>query len=251
MRNLKLIIAYDGTNFHGWQKQPGTRTVEGELIAGLERLLRHNVSLWAASRTDAGVHALGQTVNCHTDSTLEATQILRAANTHTPTDMAVRDVRDVSESFNSTRDATGKHYRYELWLSDVDDPLTRHRHWWLREALDLGAMRAACPLLCGEREYGGLQVTSGKAEERTVRFVYGVSVARAGPRVTIDVRGKSFMYKMVRSMVGLLVAVGRGRVKAEEVPDMLTGDPTARRSEVVPPHGLTLMEVFYGTGLVN
>jgi tRNA pseudouridine38-40 synthase len=248
MHNLKLTIAYDGSDFHGWQRQPGVRTVETELQTGLVRLLREDISFCAASRTDAGVHALGQTVNFFTASALEPERILHAANTYTPADISVREVREVPESFNSTRDALGKQYRYELWLSDVDDPLTRHVHWWLREKLDFAAMRAVCPLLHGERDFRGLQVVSGKPDEAPVRTVHSVTVERAGPRVVIDVRGKSFMYKMVRSMVGLLVAVGRGRVNVDDVPALLTGDPTARRSEVVPPHGLTLMEVYYGTG---
>ncbi|NLF40667.1 tRNA pseudouridine(38-40) synthase TruA [bacterium] len=245
MRNIRLIIGYDGTSFHGWQFQPGTRTVEGELVAGLSRVLREPVKLLAASRTDSGVHARGQAANFMTESSIDLLHLLRGANSTTPYDIAVFNAAEAPLDFHSTRDAIGKHYRYCMRLADMDEPIARRTHWWYRYQLDVDAMRAAAPLLTGTRDFRGLKVKSGRPNESTVRTVTDVALSQDGADLMIDIRGKGFMYKQVRSMVGMLVAAGRGRVRVADIPALLAGDPAQRRTEVAPPHGLTLMEVFY------
>ncbi len=244
MRNVQLIIAYDGTNFHGWQAQTGMRTVQGVLTETCAALLHHPVLLTAASRTDAKVHARGQTANFITTCTWPAKNLHGALNSRLPDDVAIVALRDVDEPFRSQA-ACGKHYQYRIYAAPEDDPLTRHLHWWYARSLDLAAMQAAAALLVGTHDFRGLQVQSGKEHEETMRELHAVHVGAAGDEIIIDVLGRSFMYKLVRSLVGLLVAVGRGHVPIEHVPGLLAGEPAARRSEVAPPHGLTLVRVFY------
>ena len=245
MRKIKLIISYDGTDFHGWQVQPAVRTVAGVVVAALEAVVREPVSLTGASRTDAGVHARGQTADFSTESVIELAGLVRGVNRVLPNDVVVRAAEEVSADFHSSRDALGKHYRYELWLGDTDDPLARRFHWWHRYPLDVEAMKQGAEHLVGDIDFRGLRVKSRNAEQDTVRSISNVAITQSDDMLTIDIFGKSFMYKLVRSMVGLLIAVGRARVEADDIPALLAGEPAARRTEVAPPHGLTLMEVFY------
>lgn len=244
MRTIHFTIAYDGTDFHGWQQQPGLRTVEGALREALSRLLRYGGLLVAASRTDAGVHARGQSAHFYTGSTLDCHHMARALNRYLPPDVAVTACADAPPDF-SARHNLGKHYRYELWLAAYDDPLTRRFHWWYHYPLDLDAMRAAAAQMTGTLNLRGLQMVSGKQHEETTRVVNSVTLTCAGPRVSIDIIGKSFMYKQVRAMVGVLLAVGRGRIPADAVREVLAGTAGPRRFDVAAPHGLTLMQVFY------
>ncbi len=244
MRTLRLTIAYDGTEFHGWQVQPGMRTVEGVVRDALGGMLGACGDLTAASRTDAGVHARGQTVSLSTGSEIDCVHLARGLNRHLPADVAIVACQDAAADFSARRNL-GKHYRYALWLADYDDPLGRRYHWWYRYPLDCAAMQAAAPLMTGTHEMRGLQMVSGKTHEESVRTVHAVSVTCEGARLAIDVTGQSFMYKQVRAMTGVLVAVGRGRIAPEDVPAVLAGSAGARRFDVAPPQGLTLMEVKF------
>jgi tRNA pseudouridine38-40 synthase len=245
MRKIKLIIAYDGTDFHGWQIQPEVRTVSGEIKSALEKILRHEISLTAASRTDAGVHALGQTADFHTDNSIETGKLLLALNGVLPDDVAVKSVEEVSEDFHSTHKAKGKHYRYFIRLSGIDDPLSRKYHWWYHHKLDVDKIIDATKFLTGTVDFKGLEINSGKPDVETIREISEIKIVRDGDDLIIDIFGKSFMYKLVRSMVGLLVAAGNGKIQLEEIPEILSGKNAHRKTDVAPPHGLTLVEVYY------
>jgi tRNA pseudouridine38-40 synthase len=245
MRNIKLIVAYDGTDFCGWQLQPEVRTVQGVLTEALHTILREPIELNASSRTDAGVHAYGQTVNFITGSSIEPGKLLRGTNSRSPVDVSVQQVEEVDESFHSTFDATGKHYRYSVWRGQADDPLTRRYHWWYTYPVAIDAAREAAQLLTGTHDFKGLQVNSGKENEATLRTISRIDITEADERLFIDIYGKGFMYKQVRSMVGLILAVGRGKIASAEVPAVIAAGPEQRRTDVVPPQGLTLMKVYY------
>lgn len=244
MRTIHLTLAYDGTDFHGWQHQPGTRTVEGVLRRALDTLLGAYDDLTAASRTDAGVHARGQSVHFRTGSDLDCPHIARGLNRYLPDDVAVVACADATPDF-SARHNLGKLYRYELWLAEYDDPLTRRYHWWYHYPLVLDAMRAAAALMTGTLDMRGLQMVSGKQHEETTRMINAVTLTQDGARLIIDIVGKSFMYKQVRAMVGVLLAAGRGRIAPGSVLDVFAGAAGPRRFDVAPPHGLTLMQVLF------
>jgi len=245
MRKFKLIVAYDGTDFHGWQIQPEVRTVAGEIKSALEKILNHEISLSAASRTDSGVHATGQTADFSTDDPIDSEKLLRAINGVLPDDIAVNSVEEVSEDFHSTHMAQGKHYRYTIRLSEIDDPLSRKYHWWYRHKLDIENMIAATQFLVGTIDFKGLEINSGKPDVETVREISEIKISRNDYDIIIDVFGKSFMYKLVRSMVGLLVAAGNGKIQLEEIPEILSKKNEHRKTDVAPSHGLSLIEVYY------
>ena len=241
----KLTVSYDGTKFCGWQYQIGARTVQGELTDALRKLLRENITLTASSRTDSGVHALGQTVSFGTSRDIPAEKLLKGLNSFVPEDISVTKVETVDASFHPTFNAFGKHYRYCVYTADSDDVMTRKYHYWIRRDFDIEAMRAAAAVMVGEREFKGLQVKSGKPNEATLRLVTAVEINCSGSEIAIDIFGKGFMYKQVRSMVGLLLAVGEGRVKALEVDALCSGEAKCRMTSVAPPQGLTLVKVYY------
>ena len=245
MRKIKLIIAYDGTDFHGWQIQPEVRTVAGEIKFALEKILRHEISLTAASRTDTGVHALGQTADFHTDNSIETGKLLHALNGVLPDDVAVKSIEEVSEDFHSTHNAKGKHYRYTIRLCETDDPLTRKYHWWYHHKLDVDKIIDAAKFLTGTVDFIGLEINSGNPDVETIREISEIKIIREDDDLIIDIFGKSFMYKLVRSMIGLLIAAGNGKIQLEEIPEILSGKNEHRRTDVAPPQGLTLIEVFY------
>ncbi len=244
-RYWKMTVSYDGTKFCGWQFQLGARTVQGELTEALRRLLLEDVVLTAASRTDSGVHSLGQTVCFKTTKDIPAEKLLKGVNSFVPDDISVTKVESVDESFHPTFNAFGKHYQYRVYTAESDDVMTRKYHYWIRRDFNIDAMRQAAALMVGEREFKGLQVKSGKPNEATLRLVTAVDVSQGENEIVIDIFGKGFMYKQVRSMVGLLLAVGEGRVKVEEVDSLCSGTAGCRKSSVAPPQGLTLVKVYY------
>ncbi len=246
IKNIKLIISYDGTDFHGWQVQPGMRTVAGEVTSALEKILREPVSLTAASRTDAGVHAFGQTANFKTENDIQLSKLIKGVNSILPDDVSILSMKQVKDNFHSAFDAKGKHYRYRLFLRNADDPMSRRFHWHFPYSLDLGEMAKASKFMTGkEVEFKGLYVNSDKPNVDTVRNISKINLNFNDTDLIIDIFGENFMYKMVRSMVGLLVAVGNGKIRLKEAPDLLSGNPENRKTNVAPPHGLTLMEVYY------
>jgi len=245
MKKIKLIIAYDGTDFHGWQIQPEVRTVAGEIKLSAEKILRHEISIAAASRTDTGVHALGQTADFATDTPIETERLLRAINSVLPEDVVIKSVEEVSEDFHSTHQSKGKHYRYTIRLSETDNPLTRRFHWWYRHKLDIEKVISASKYLTGTVEFKGLEINCGKPDVETIREISEIKISRNNDDLIIDIFGKSFMYKLVRSMVGLLVAAGSSKIQLEEIPEILSGKNEHRKTDVAPAKGLTLIEVYY------
>jgi len=245
MKKFKLIIAYDGNDFHGWQIQPEVRTVAGELKFAAEKILRHEISVTAASRTDTGVHATGQTADFTTDNHIEPGKLLYALNGVLPGDVVVKSVEEVPEDFHSTHQSKGKHYRYVIRLSKINDPLTRKYHWWYRHNLDIEKMILASKFLIGKVDFKGLEINCGKPDVETVREISEIKISQNNNDLIIDVFGKSFMYKLVRSMIGLLVAAGNRKIQPEEIPEILSGKNEHRKTDVAPAKGLTLIKVYY------
>ena len=246
MKNIKLIISYDGTDFHGWQFQPDIRTVAGELKAALEIILTESVLLKAASRTDSGVHAIGQTVHFKTENNIELPKLIKGVNSILPEDVSVLSIENMPEDFHSTYDSKGKHYRYQILNSETDDPFSRKFHWLHPYSLNISAMEKAAKYMIGEDvEFRGLYINSTNPNVFTKRNISEINFEKNGELLNINIFGKSFMYKMVRSLVGLLVAVGTGRIPPEKVPELLNAEPGSRISNVAPAKGLTLVEVYY------
>ncbi len=245
-RNLKLIVAYDGTDFHGWQTQPGVRTVQEELERVLGRVLRHPVTVVGASRTDAGVHARGQTASLRTTAAIPAANVQRAVACRLPPDVALVHVAEVGPEFHATRDACGKLYRYVLHHAErrAVEQLAGRYAWHVWYPLDLDVMRTAAGLLTGTHDFAGF-ANQGRPRETTVRTMRSIAVTRHYEQVRIEVEGDAFLYNQVRIMVGTLVEIGRGHWPPQRVSEILEARDRTRAGPTAPPPGLTLQWVRY------
>ena len=248
MPTIRIHIAYDGTDFHGWQKQPNTRTVEGEILRALSRL--HNcepaeVEFQGASRTDAGVHALGQVASFASHPDRDVWDYVRGLNAMTPDDITINHGEIAPETFNARHHSAGKLYRYLIWNHRFDHPLLRRTHWGVREPLDIEPMRAAAEYMLGTHDFSAFRASDCQAAS-TVREVTSVELTEFdGCGICIEVRGTAFLKNMVRIMAGTLVDVGRRVIVADSVADIISGADRAAAGITAPARGLTLVEVFY------
>jgi tRNA pseudouridine38-40 synthase len=245
-RNLKLTIAYDGTDFHGWQRQPDVRTVQEELENVARRVIRQHVDIVGASRTDAGVHAQGQVAHVHTTTEIPAENLRRAIAHRLPGDMTVVHLADVPLEFHATLHALGKLYRYRIH-NDARRPVEWHaaRHawhiWW---PLDVPRMQAAADLLVGEHDFAAF-ASAGCTRTTTVRTLHRIHVRRHYNSILVDVEGTGFLYNQVRNMVGTLVEVGRGHWPPEHVADVLASRDRRQAGPTAAAHGLCLQWIKY------
>ncbi len=244
MRRLAMIVQYDGTAYHGWQRQPGLPTVQGTLEAELARLLGEAPAVDGAGRTDAGVHALGQVAAFSTGRDLAPGRIERALNSRLPDDVAVADAREVAPDFDPSRDAVSKHYRYRLYTGAPKPIFRRHVAWHWYRPLDVAPMQAAAQLLVGRHDFASFE-SRGSARENTVREVFSLDATRDADEVRVDVTGDGFLYRMVRNLVGTLTEVGRGHRPPEWVREVLVARDRTAGGPCAPPRGLCLMSVRY------
>jgi tRNA pseudouridine38-40 synthase len=240
-------VEYDGTDFAGSQYQPNARTVQGELEGALNRLTGEQVRIRLAGRTDAGVHATGQVAAfCLARRTRGAgfgwPELQRRLNAVLPDDLAVRALRGVPEGFDPRRDARWRVYRYRIRMAGSRQPVERHRTLEIGDRLDVEAMRAAATKLLGERDFGAL---GSDVQGRTMRHVSQVRVIARGASVEVIVTANAFLRRMVRSIVALLLEVGRGKLAPDDVPGLLEGGRRALDGRAAPARGLTLERVVY------
>jgi tRNA pseudouridine38-40 synthase len=240
---VRLTLAYDGTGFHGWQRQRAQRTVQGVLEDALERVLGSMPALSAAGRTDAGVHARGQVVSFRTDADPE--RIARALNGMLAPEVVVSSSRTAQDVFDARFSATAREYRYRIDVGDVPDPFTARFVWHHPGEPELAEMRRAASLLIGEHDFASF-CRRPQDDRQTVRDLERLSVVREGDRLEIAARANAFLHQMVRSLVGTLVAVGEGRIAASSMPAVLDARDRSSAGPVAPPHGLTLERVIYG-----
>lgn len=242
MRNIKLTLEYEGTNYYGWQVQPGGRTVQGVLEKSLEDLLQESVRIIGAGRTDAGVHAKGQVANFTTESKLLLYEIHRGLNALLPRDVVVRCAEEVPAKFHARYDATSRKYLYRI--SSQPTALRRNFVWTIFSALDLGLMREAAQPLVGTHDFASFCL--GSEERSHYRCtVQQVSLKRAKDETHFQIAADRFLRAMVRVIVGRLVEVGRGRLTPVKFLEFLEKEGNQPSTMVAPPQGLCLMEVQY------
>jgi tRNA pseudouridine38-40 synthase len=245
MRNLKLTLAYDGTDFSGWQTQPGFRTVQETLETALAKLTgAERVRCNASGRTDAGVHAVGQVVTFYSTTELPADVLVRAVNAHLPPDVVVAAAEDVPQAFDANRDAKLKLYRYVIHDGAVPSPFLRRYCCQSRHPLDAAAMRRAAEPLKGRHDFRSFE-TDWPNRMSSVRTVTHLAVNRVGEWTWIDVEADGFLYNMVRAIAGTLMNVGRGYWPEAEVAEILHAADRTRAGPTAPAHGLFLMRVTY------
>jgi tRNA pseudouridine38-40 synthase len=251
-RTLYLLVAFDGTDFHGWQKQPGVRTVQEVLEDSLRRVLRHPVALFGCGRTDAGVHALGHVNSVATDCTLPVDKLLHAIGSRLPADVSLIAVREVHPAFHATLSATSKLYRYRIHHgpSRPVEHLAQRYAYHVWRPLDIDAMRAASRFFIGEMDFTSMAAT-GTVRRTMVRTVLRVDIEKHREEIRFDVEGKGFLHHQVRNMVGTMLNVGCGMWQPEYVRDILAGRDRSRAGPCVPAHGLCLMWVRYPPELLR
>lgn len=272
MKNFKLTLAYDGTDFHGWQIQPGRLTIQGAVVEVAERLVGTRTVVQGAGRTDAGVHALGQVANFRANTRLKPPELQRAFNALLPPAIRVVHAEEVEPRFHSRWDALAKTYQYRIYRARVQSPFHRFYSLHYPFPLDEAAMAAAARLFEGEHDFTGFAASAGHEEGRgeanPIREVFSSELIRTSspsfpPEVQGEnrashliagigeeelvyrVRGKSFLRHMVRKLVGTLLEVGRGRLAPAQVPELFELRDRSRSGPNVPPQGLTLISVEY------
>jgi len=244
MRNIKLTIAYDGTEFSGWQRQPDRRTVQQDMEEALAELTGTMPSTNASGRTDAGVHALGQVVHFLTASRHPPEVFVKALNAKLAADVRVLLAEEVSQAFHCTFDAKSKRYRYVIDNAKIADPFQRRYAWHVYPRLDADAMRRAGEALKGRHDFHSFE-TNWPNRTSSVRTIFALDVAREGDRVTIEVEADGFLYNMVRTITGTLALVGTGR-RPESFPgEALAAEDRAEAGPTAPPQGLFLLRVHY------
>ena len=243
-RTLRFVVEYDGTDFAGWQRQAGPRTVQQCLEEALEAMVGQRVLVRGAGRTDAGVHADGQVASAVVNTAIHTTGLLRGLNSHLPPDMAVLDVADAPEGFDARRAARGKVYRYLVWNHVTRSPRWRRDAWHVRAPLDTHAMREAAAVFVGQHDFRAFRAADCE-RKNTVRIIRSFEVTRQGALVACEIEGTAFLKNMVRIMVGTLVAAGRGELDPDGVRALLARGDRTRSGVTAPAHGLTLLRVIY------
>lgn len=245
-RTFKLTIAYDGTDFIGWQRQAAGVSIQGLLEDALSELDGRPVAVTGAGRTDAGVHARGQVATARLDREIDAAAVVRAVNARLPPTVRILEVSPEPERFHARFDARLKTYRYRIWNADVMSPFERSYAWHVPMTLDTGAMAVAAAALCGTHDFAAFQGT-GSDTQTTVRTVVRSAVERepGSPLVVYEAAGEGFLRHMVRNVAGTLVEIGRGRYPASWIGDVLASRDRAAAGPTAPAHGLFLMAVAY------
>ncbi|RMH38823.1 MAG: tRNA pseudouridine(38-40) synthase TruA [Deltaproteobacteria bacterium] len=247
MRTIKLVVEYDGTDLAGWQRQANGPTVQEHLERALAAMTGGPVAVIGASRTDAGVHALGQVAHFRTGAAIPEHGFRRGLNALLPPAIAVVGCERAPDDFHARFWALGKHYRYRVLARPDRSPLWRRTAWHRPRPLDVDAMRAAAAHLVGEHDFSAFRAAGCTARTAT-RRVTAIDIDRTGDLVDIHVRGDAFLRNMVRIIAGTLVEVGEGRRAPEAVADALGSRDRTRAGQTAPARGLTLVSVAYGDG---
>jgi tRNA pseudouridine38-40 synthase len=248
VRTLKLTLAYDGTDFAGWQIQPGARTVQGTVRDILAQITGEPITVMGSGRTDAGVHALGQVASFETTSTHPCDIFERALRADLPSDIAILSVEEMPAGFHALRWPRRKRYRYVIHDSDVRDVFSRGYCWQLKYRLNDRAMQEGASMLIGKHDFSSFEAAGAQRESR-VRTVVAVDVMRPNPdrafELHVEVEANGFLHNMVRVIVGTLVQVGRGVKPVEWVREVLDGQNRSAAGPTAPPEGLFLLWVRY------
>ena len=266
MGRIKLTVAYDGTNYHGWQLQPGRATIEGELNKALSNLTGEKVCVTGASRTDAGVHALGNVAVFDTGSRIPAEKFSYALNQRLPADIVVQSSEKVLDDFHPRHCECCKTYEYTILNRKFPLPQYRNTAYFYYGKLDINHMRNACKAFIGEHDFAGF-CSSGAQVQSTVRTIYslevleekiqepgmyiignqkgGYNTANTGSIITIRVKGNGFLYNMVRIIAGTLLEAGKGRIEPDDMEEIIASCDRSRAGATAPARGLKLVQILY------
>lgn len=245
MENFKLIVEYDGTAYHGWQRQTSDRTVQGEIEKALGIMTRKSIRLAGSGRTDAGVHAICQTASFTSDAGFSPEIYLKGLNSLLPDDILIKACESVDLSFHARYDARSKMYRYRILNRDLPSVMERHYVWHIRRRLNLEAMQKAAAFLVGEHDFKAFEGT-GSPRSSTVRHVIRAAMRETKDSLILfDIEAEGFLRYMVRNIVGTLVDVGKSRIPPEDVKRIILSRDRNQAGATAPARGLFLMKVNY------
>lgn len=244
MRNIKLLICYDGTRYKGWQRLPGVEnTIQGKIEQTLSRILGEEIEISGSGRTDAGAHAVGQVANFHCKSSLPCMEILSQLRRYLPEDIGIESCEETSERFHARLNCKCKTYRYRIWNSEKPCVFERRFVYVLPQRLDVETMQEAAKHFLGEHDFSAF-CANKKMKKSTVRRVDAIAITRQGEELVLEFTGNGFLYNMVRIMVGTLIEVGLGKRELESI-KALFGGKREEAGYLVPANGLSLQEVSY------
>ena len=244
MRNIKLVIEYDGKDFNGWQKQPNKLNIQGEIENVIANITKEEVELIASGRTDAGVHALGQVANFKTNSQIPIEKFPIAINSQIKNSIRIKSAEEVDERFHSRFNCKRKTYRYVIDNSKYGSAIYRNLSYHVPTKLNVEKMKKAIKYFEGEHDFKAFK-SSGTSSKSSVRTIYKAIINEKNENIIIELTGNGFLYNMVRIIVGTLVEVGLGKIEPKEIPDIIESKDRQRAGKTLPPQGLFLLEVEY------
>lgn len=247
MRNIRLIIEYDGSRYQGWQRLGGdsnANTIQGKLEAVLSKMTGEDININGSGRTDAGVHAYGQVANFHTNCTISLDQIKDYLTKYLPSDIGIVKVEEASERFHSRLNAKEKTYLYRIALPGVSNVFARKYLWYFPENLDIEKMKEAASLLIGTHDFKGFSSIK-KTKKSTIRTIYDIKIKKTKKEIQITYTGNGFLHNMVRILTGTLAEIGCGKMKPEDISKVLESTKRSDAGLTAPPQGLFLVSVEY------
>ena len=243
-RNIKIVLEYDGTDFHGSQVQPTSRTVQGEMIRVLERITNESVRLIFSARTDAGVHAMGQTVNFHTNSMIPEDKMMKGLNSLLPKDIAITSVKDVPEAFNARFSALSRVYIFTVDTSAVRSAFRYRRSWFVPEKLNIEDMLKAVKYLIGEMDFSSFR-SAGDTSRHSIRRMIKTGGWTEDRMLYFYFEANAFLQHMIRNIMGTLMLVGKQKMSPDGFKELIQLKDRTKAGPTAPPHGLCLMKVTY------
>lgn len=244
MRNIKLIIEYDGTNYFGWQKQPHQKTIQETIEDSINIITKENIDIYGSGRTDRGVHARGQVANFFTNARIPGEKFKDAINSALPSDIVINYSEEVDELFHSRYSAKGKEYRYVFYNRRIPSPLLRNYAYHVPQKLHYELMQKAVSYLIGTHDFMAF-MASGSSVKDTIRTICDVHLNKNHEIIELTINGNGFLYNMVRIIAGTLVDIGIGKIDSNAIPQIIMSKDRKNAGHTAPPHGLYLEKVFY------
>lgn len=245
MRNIKLIIQYDGARYKGWQKLSNTdMTIQAKLEAVLSKMIDSNIEVIGSGRTDVGVHALNQAANFKTNCDMSTEDILDYLNRYLPEDIVIKEVLEMDERFHARYNAISKKYIYKIWNGKYNDPFLRKYTLHVPQQLNIDKMKKAASYLIGEHDFSSFRSTRSQ-KKSSIRTIYKISIEKEGDLISIIIHGNGFLHNMVRIITGTLIEVGVDKIKPEYVNEILLKKDRTLAGPTAPAKGLFLLDVEY------
>ncbi len=248
MRNLKVMMAYRGTNYHGFQYQPNAITVQETVEQALSKLFNESISIQGCSRTDTGVHAKQFCFSMQTENPLPERNIIRGSASYLPEDIAILSVKDVPSSFHARYSCCGKEYMYRIHASESLNPFTTDLELHYRRPVHLSLMREAATYLIGEHDFAAFSANAPQ-KTNTIRTIHNIRITQEEDTVIFKIRGNGFLYNMVRIIIGTLLEINEGRIFPNDIDTILDSRDRKQAGSTALPHGLYLNRVFYDNSL--